>query len=116
MFCHIVNQHEHAVQIRDVEFPLTNNYLVEPQKTLSLPHSMKFSLFCPTCQIGNFTETSHSINVEWNFHRFYYIEDYTVQGSWWWCPCSVSYFHELRYLELVAPQHSRTASQNFVFV
>ena len=117
MSCHIINRHQHAVQITDIDFPLHNIYIVESQHTISFSHSMKFSLFCPTCGIGNYPGTSNSIQMEFDNHKFYYIEHYLAQGNfcWWWCPCFD--LCDSVYLEMTSEsQLSRKTSQNIVFI
>lgn len=113
MFNYIINTHKHAIQITDIEFPLNNIYLVESKETITIEHPLRFSLYCPTCKIGQYPGTSNSIHLEWEKSKYYFIEEFTVQENCWLCPC---FYYEPFYLEIVSatniqPRTPHTFSQ-----
>jgi hypothetical protein len=113
MWCHIINKHRHKVEIKSIDIPLCNIYLVESEQTIKFGNPMNLLVFCPTCKMQSYPETSYTICPAREYIKYYNIDEFSVQGTCWWCPCM-----ETRdsYLEICAESGgiSRNISQNFV--
>ena len=97
MLCHIINRHAHKVEIINIDFPLSNFYLVESKQTITFANPMNLTVQCPTCKMQSFPGTTNTICPAREYSKYYYIEEYFIEEASKWCPCIAI---NNRYLEI----------------